>query len=334
MKVVVVGYEGDEPIYNTRFLAFATHYGYRPWACRRRRPQTKGKVERPFLFVEQNLLNGRSFRSLDHLNEVTAWWLVNVADVRTHRETNRRPVDLHAEELPHLLTLPDKPYDAAEVVYRRVNVEGFVSYRQNHYSVPWRYISQALPLRITEDQVLIYGRNLEQIAAHPLYPRTVIGQRSEQKQHRPRLDPGKKHEILSQRFGELGEAGQRFLDGLVRARRCGKDEAHKVLALLGSYHRADLIKALERAVQFGAFSLRAIERILAATAEPKTALQSLIESESQRLDARLKDRPVHVRPTAEYQHLLFQEPPHHGQESATGPEPCEKSGPEEPAGSS
>jgi transposase len=29
MKVVVARYEGDEPIYNTRFLAFATHYGYR-----------------------------------------------------------------------------------------------------------------------------------------------------------------------------------------------------------------------------------------------------------------------------------------------------------------
>jgi transposase len=47
MKVVVTGYDGDQPIYNTRFLSFATHYGYQPWACRPHRPQTKGKVERP-----------------------------------------------------------------------------------------------------------------------------------------------------------------------------------------------------------------------------------------------------------------------------------------------
>src|SRR5208283_2553033 len=58
MKVVGARYEGDEPIYNTRFLAFATHYGYRVWACRRRRPQTKGKCERPFRYVEENFLNG------------------------------------------------------------------------------------------------------------------------------------------------------------------------------------------------------------------------------------------------------------------------------------
>ena len=55
MKVVVTRWEDDQPIYNTRFLAFATHYGYKPWACQVRRPQTKGKVERPFYYVETNL---------------------------------------------------------------------------------------------------------------------------------------------------------------------------------------------------------------------------------------------------------------------------------------
>ncbi len=41
MKVVVARYESGLPVYNTRFLAFATHYGYRPLACRPRRPETK-----------------------------------------------------------------------------------------------------------------------------------------------------------------------------------------------------------------------------------------------------------------------------------------------------
>src|SRR5579872_337667 len=51
MKVVVSGFDGREPIYNPRFLAFATHYGFKPWACRPRRPRTKGKIERKFGFV-------------------------------------------------------------------------------------------------------------------------------------------------------------------------------------------------------------------------------------------------------------------------------------------
>ena len=33
MKVVVLRHDEDGPLYNPRFLAFATHYGYQPWAC-------------------------------------------------------------------------------------------------------------------------------------------------------------------------------------------------------------------------------------------------------------------------------------------------------------
>ena len=48
-KAVVLRHDADGPLYNPKFLAFATHYGFRPQACRVRRPQTKGKVERKFL---------------------------------------------------------------------------------------------------------------------------------------------------------------------------------------------------------------------------------------------------------------------------------------------
>jgi transposase len=131
MKVVVLRHGDEGPLYNPRFLAFATHYGFRPQACRVRRAQTKGKVERPFWYVETSLLNGRTFRGLEHLNEVTAWWLCNVADVRLHRETRQRPIDRHAEERPHLVPLPAAAYDTATVEYRVVNVAGDVVCRQN-----------------------------------------------------------------------------------------------------------------------------------------------------------------------------------------------------------
>ena len=70
--VVVPRHDADGPLDNPKFLAFATHYGFRPQACRVRRPQTKGKVERQFHFVETSLFNGRTFESLEHLNEVSA----------------------------------------------------------------------------------------------------------------------------------------------------------------------------------------------------------------------------------------------------------------------
>ena len=93
------------------------------------------------------LVAGASIR-LEHLNETTAWWLAEVADVHVHRQTKARPVDRHAQEQPHLIPLPARPFDAAEVVYRTVDAEGFVVYRNNFYAAPWRLIGQPVAVRI------------------------------------------------------------------------------------------------------------------------------------------------------------------------------------------
>jgi hypothetical protein len=304
MKVVVTGYDGEQPIYNTRFLAFATHYGFRPWACRPRRPQTKGKIERNFWYAQRNLLNGRTFTSLAHLNEVTAHWLATTADVRIHQETKRRPIDLYREEKPHLLPLPAHPYDTALVLYRTVSSEGCVPYLQNFYSVPWQRMGELLPLRITEKELIVYGPDLAEIARHELYPAGTRGEKHSLPEHSPGRDPYRKVELLRERFAEWGAEAVHFLDGILQTRRCGKDEAFRVLGLLGTYRREDLMKALERACRYRAFSFSAVERILAAQARPRSNWEALQEEAREHLDDVLREPSLSPRPTAEYQQLL------------------------------
>lgn len=334
MKVVVARYEDGEPIYNTRFLAFATHYGFRPAACRPRRPETKGKVERPFHYVETNLLNGRTFRSLEHLNEVTCRWLAEVADVRTHRQTQRRPLDLHAEERPHLIPLPAQAYDTAEVVYRSVDCEGYVTYRQNQYSVPWRHLGQVLPVRVTAEELIVYGPHLEEVARHPLLPRSCARQRQLAAEHRPPEDRRQQYELLERSFVELGTVGEQFWRGLLKAHRQGQAQGRKILALRALYHRHDLLAALERALCYGAFSFSAIERILHVQAQPKTTLEMLAEQEQGRLRDLLQEGSVRPRPCSDYQKLLFHEDSHGAAAQPSEIQPPEKTGPEVEAGDS
>ena len=306
MKVVVTTWDGEQPIYNTRFLAFATHYGFKPWACRRRRPQTKGKIERPFGFVETNLLNARTFRSLDHLNEVAEWWLANVSDVHLHRETKRRPIDLYQEELPYLLPLPEHDYDTAIVLYRAVNVEGYVVYRQNFYSVPWERIGEVLPVRVTENELIVYGPEIVEIARHELLPSTTAGQKLSNASHLPGADHRHTYEVLKGRFEELCPQGAFFLERLIQTRRYGKDEANRILSLLSSYRREDLSAAIERAGRYRAFSLAVIERILAAQAQPRSGIDYL-DSETRQNLRHIGGDPVPPRSTADYQKLLESE---------------------------
>jgi hypothetical protein len=296
----VCGRDGDVPIYNPRFLAFATHYGFRPVACQPRRPQTKGKVERQFWYVETNLLNGRTFRSLAHLNEVTAGWLRDHADTRIHRQTGQSPLQRHAVEVPHLIPLPATAYEVASVVYRTVSVEGFIVWRQNQYSVPWRYLGQVLAVRVLPDELRVYNPQLEEVARHRLLAGNLSGQRCVDGDHHPAASDGRQRlKVLAERYEELGPVGVQFLAGLLRTQRYNRDQAQRVLGLLGSYARADVVGALERAVRFGAYSVSAVERILACQARPRGVWTVMTDPTRP-----AGSEAVGPRPTSEYQPLL------------------------------
>jgi Mu transposase, C-terminal domain len=203
-----------------------------------------------------------------------------------------------------LLPLPSCDFDTALVLYRHVNVEGFVAYRRNFYSVPWSYIGQVLPVRILDDEVVIYSTSLEEIARHRRVRSTQSGVRQILTGHHPTDDPQQRALLLRQRFRELGPIAVQFLDGLLAKQVQGKLQAQQLLALLAHYQHADVLAALERAVRFGAFSLAAMRRILAAQARPKPLLEELHHDA---LDPSLRQEPIGPRPTSDYQHLLLPE---------------------------
>jgi len=96
--------------------------------------------------------------------------------VRFHQEIKGQPIDFCQEEKVHLVSLPVRAYDTAQVLYRTVNSEGHVMYRQNLYPVPWQRIGELLPVRITEQELIVYGPNVREIVRHPLYPSGIKGE--------------------------------------------------------------------------------------------------------------------------------------------------------------
>ena len=258
--------------------------------------------------MEKSLLAGREFRSLEHLNEVTQWWLAEKADVRTHATTGERPIDRHAEERSSLLALPESAYEVHEVIYRVVDAEGFVACEGNRYSVPWKktHPGEVLAVKITDTQVIIYGRDYCEIARHGLYLKTAKGEVREDPAHRPPRETRLRRDVLQARFAEFGDVATRFLDGLWQAQRQAPSQAALILELSGLYRRPDFIAALERAVRFGAYSLASVRRILEINARPKSALESLLDSPGEPLTS-LSDISSPPRPTSAYQSLLFPE---------------------------
>ena len=105
-------------------------------SCRAYRPETKGKVERPFRYIREDFFLGGAFRDLDDLNRQFGNWLSGVANARVHATTDRVVNEAFAEKKPTLQLLPLIPFGAVLKLERRVSHEGMVSVGGNYYSVP------------------------------------------------------------------------------------------------------------------------------------------------------------------------------------------------------
>lgn len=284
-KAVVLRREAHRDIYNPTFLAFAMHYGFRPVALPGKRPDLKGKVERPFQYVEGNLLNARHFATKADLDAHALWWMDNISDVHVHDTTNERPIDRFAREQDHLLPLPAHPYDTAEVGYRVVCDAGFVRWDDVRYSVPLSAVLDLVIVRVTEHEVFVYSTDLCTLARHEKAPR---GHREPviNPAHRPPKRPRHDIDALSARLAVLGEQAALFAAGVCRVQRYRGNHLSDVLALVERYDADDLLRACARAVRYRAFDAGVVLRILAATATPR----SLPSTEASRVRARLREQ--------------------------------------------
>lgn len=150
-----------------RFLDFLGHYGLELQLCRVRRPQTKGKTERPMSYIHSSLVLPCQERwtSPEDANRDARHWLDTVANVRVHGTTRERPVDrlVHEGLVPvHEI----RPYDLTWVEPRRVHKDCHFSWNGNRYSVPWRFGSTSVLVRRFPDGRLEVERDGDIIARH------------------------------------------------------------------------------------------------------------------------------------------------------------------------
>jgi transposase len=323
-KTVVLRWEAGRPVFNPAFTSFITHYNCKPIACRPGHPETKGKIEAPFKFIEGNFLGGREFEDLEDLRARARWWLREKADPHIHRTTGKPPLELFEEE--KLQALPLHPYDTAEVALRVCDAEGFVSFEANRYSVPSGYIADILSLKATDQEILVYSPEIECIARHGREP-AGAGKKVEDPNHfvTKRLRYGL--EPVREAFLALGQQADAFLKGLIEKQpRNSGFHARFILRMKEHYESGDIHKALEHALRYHAFDGRAVERILKAKAQERT-LES-VRNERARQDLEQALPRIAQRPLHEYSELLES---NDEDEDATGRNPDEDQGASENA---
>ncbi|MDQ3301135.1 MAG: IS21 family transposase [Myxococcota bacterium] len=324
-KTVVLRWEGQQPIYNPRFIAFATYYLFRPRACRPYHPNDKPHVELSFRSLRISFFNGRDFHDIDDLKAQLARWSTNIDDERPQRRKQRRtPLELHAEEHPHLIARPHYAYDTARVVYRVCDLEGFVAWDGNRYSLPVENVTELVPVRITQTEIFVYGQDLKLVASHELRRRGA-GELVVAPGHRPKPDRGPGLDQLRVAYGDLGDGADDFLAALERAQpRSAGYHARQILAFRERYQTGDVLAAMNHAHQYGAFEYHAVERILIARAAPRRLDEYVTEATEKKLAAIVRQSRTEPRDLSAYDALPnWSRPTTEESPACPSPNPCD-----------
>jgi transposase len=272
-KACVERWEAGRPVFNGRYLEFATHYRFRPLTITPGRPQENLKVERPFSYLERSFLNGREFRDMDDLKLELKKWLTEVNDVRIHGTTKKRPIDMYIEEHPFLQVLPANHFDTSQVVHLVVNQESCVQWKGYLYVVPEQYMYEVCPVRIAEDHLVVYSPIGEQLVTHPL---AEPGQK--ERYVGVRQKTGRKPDLVIadviSRLKAFAPEMSEYIDQ-VKRHKPGSWRHHlkSLLAMKVNYRVEDILVAVRRAQQYKVFESGAIERFLVNNSEPRYSIK-------------------------------------------------------------
>ena len=262
-SVIVVGGAGAEAVFAPEMVAFAATLGFKFMAHRVGDPNRKARIERPFYFVQVNLLPGRTFADLEELNAQALRWCIDIANAKPKRSLGMSPEAAYATEAPCLRKLPAALPPAYEVLDRVVDLYGFVSVDTNRYSVPERLVGKTVTVFKHYERVEVHYRGTV-VAGHE----RVIGQRDVRRtlpgHHTVAQRAPREPALAEQLLRAEPEVLQRYAAALKLHHPHGRGvrALHRLVQLRRTYPREPFLAAVEQALKFGLFDLTRLEHLV------------------------------------------------------------------------
>jgi transposase len=264
MKAAVVKADRYEPIFNQIFLEYSEHRGFIIDPAPVRHPKAKATVERQVPYVRENFFKGEEFTSRDHAQKEADKWCRDVAGLRIHGTTRKRPLQAFLEEeKQHLKPLSGDRFDVPVWAEAKVHPDHHIRFGHALYSVPYPYLRKTVSVRGDSRLVRVYYDN-QLIKTHP---KMAKGKRSTDYNDYP---PEKSAyamrdcEYYIRKGGEYGPAQGQFMEALfagdfpwARLR-----EAQKLLRLSERYGAARVEAAARRALSFGLINVHRVEGMI------------------------------------------------------------------------
>ena len=254
---------GQAAIYHPHYLDFAAHYGCELRACNVRAPNEKGRVENGVGYVKKNFLAGLDLTgSLAGLNALARRWLDEVANVRVHGETRRKPAEALEEEKAALRPLPAALYDVGAPRLVHATRRCRVHFDGNRYSVPPAQAGARLTLCAYPEKVLVYDDG-KLVAEHlRSYERGIDVENPEHVRLLLARRPRAQEQQILARFLKLDPLAETYWQQLEQRRVHAGTHVRKIVALCDVYGPEEVVRALRDTHELGAHSSEYVANLL------------------------------------------------------------------------
>ena len=254
--------KGNEVEFNINALRFAQYLGIELNACNPYRPQTKGKIERPFQYIEEQFIKGNKFESMNQLNQA-AEIFIEEANNEIHGTTRRITNEFFKEEQPYLAPVKDKPFIISELKQRKVSLDSYISVDSVKYSVPIEYVGKRVSYRIILGYKLeIFNSALDLIAYHEII--NVKGKMVTVHEHYGELNniaPKSIPEIIRQ-FQNTFSNGELFYEKCILNVKQPSYHLRQIIKLKDLYDVDSLDLVLKYCIERNIFDIKSVKQVL------------------------------------------------------------------------
>jgi hypothetical protein len=243
---------------------FGKIFGFTFFAHAIRHSNRKGKIERPFHYIENNFLAGREFKDWKELNRACENWCTTYANQKIKQALGKNPETAFTQEKPYLRPLPEILPPVYAHCSRTVDSQGYVHLDNNRYSVPERLIDKTVDVYKYITEVRIHYQH-EEVARH-LRELNQTNQRIKADGHHIQkmrhLSQHQANETEQALLGQDDMLDTYIAEFKTRLRGRGLRSLNQLLHLKRTYPSEAFMAAIARAYTYGLYDLNRLEDLI------------------------------------------------------------------------
>jgi len=275
---------GRQAVMVPEMAVFGRQYGFEFRCHELGHSNRKAGEERSFWTVETNFLPGRTFSSLEDLNQQAFAWATQRMEQRPQTKAGIIPAKAFEHEQSFLIELPGHLPAPYQVHHRPTDQYGYITFDANYYWVPGTDRAQVQVLQYAEQLKIYKDRNC--LAEYVLPPDGTRNQRFSPPglPLPPHAPKNRRHptEEEEKRLRALGAPLGPYLDWVLSRKGSGRHRFLRSLLALSRKMSVELfLQSVERAARFQIEQIDVIERIAALYLQQGTGVLPVADVDEQ-----------------------------------------------------